>query len=305
MNMNELEKRYIAAKRRLFDIYYDSLNAPQREAVFTADGALLVLAGAGSGKTTVLVKRIVYLIKYGNAYYSNYVPFDISERKVRELEGAAALSKEAIEQILPEFISAPCAPWNMLAITFTNKAANEIKNRLSLAVGDEETAKSVWAGTFHSICMRILRVYGDRLGYAQGFTVYDADDSKSAITAVMKNLNIDTKLLSVKSVINEISRAKENLLTPEQYEREFSTQNPRYRQMSRIYYAYRDMLKSANALDFDDIIMQTVLLLESDAEVREYYQRKFRLLCVRWETISVLIGAKEWICRCRIDRTGE
>ena len=280
MNMNELEQRYLAAKRRLFDVYYDSLNAPQRDAVFTADGALLVLAGAGSGKTTVLVKRIVYLIKYGNAYYSNYVPFDISERKVSELEKAAELPKEAIEQILPEFISAPCAPWNMLAITFTNKAANEIKNRLSAAVGDEETAKSVWAGTFHSICMRILRVYGDRLGYAQGFTVYDADDSKSTITSVMKNLNIDTKLLSVKSVINEISRAKENLMTPEQYEREFSTQNPRYRQISRIYYAYRDMLKSANALDFDDIIMQTVLLLESDKEVREYYQRKFRYVCV-------------------------
>jgi DNA helicase-2/ATP-dependent DNA helicase PcrA len=280
MNFNELEKRYLAAKRRLFDIYYDSLNDRQREAVFTADGSLLVLAGAGSGKTTVLVKRIVYLIQYGNAYYSNYVPFDISESKVQELEQAATLPKEAIEQILPEFISAPCAPWNMLAITFTNKAANEIKNRLSLAVGDEETAKSIWAGTFHSICMRILRVYGDRLGYKSGFTVYDADDSKSAITSVMKNLNIDTKLLSVKSVINEISRAKDNLMTPEQYERELSTQNPRYRQISRIYYAYRDTLKSANALDFDDIIMQTVLLLESDEEVRAYYQKKFRYVCV-------------------------
>lgn len=280
MNMNELENRYLAAKRRLFDIYYDSLNDRQREAVFTSDGALLVLAGAGSGKTTVLVKRIVYLIKYGNAYYSNYVPFDISERKVCELEAAAKLPKEAIEQILPEFTSAPCAPWNMLAITFTNKAANEIKTRLSQAVGDEETAKSIWAGTFHSVCMRILRVYGDRLGYEQGFTVYDADDSKSAITAVMKNLNIDTKLLSVKSVINEISRAKENLMTPEHYERELSMQNPRYRQISRIYYAYRDMLKSANALDFDDIIMQTVLLLQNDEEVREYYQRKFRYVCV-------------------------
>ena len=230
MNFNELEKRYLTAKRRLFDIYYDSLNDRQREAVFTADGSLLVLAGAGSGKTTVLVKRIVYLIQYGNAYYSNYVPFDISESKVRELEQAATLPKESIEQILPEFISAPCAPWNMLAITFTNKAANEIKNRLSLAVGDDETAKSIWAGTFHSICMRILRVYGDRLGYESGFTVYDADDSKSTITSVMKNLNIDTKLLSVKSVINEISRAKDNLMTPEQYERELSTQNPRYRQ---------------------------------------------------------------------------
>ncbi len=280
MNTNQLEQRYLAAKRKLFDIYYDSLNEHQREAVFTADGALLVLAGAGSGKTTVLVKRIVYLIQYGNAYYSNYVPFDISESKVKALENAAFLSKEEIAQILPEFISSPCAPWNMLAITFTNKAANEIKNRLVSAVGDEDVAKSIWAGTFHSVCMRILRVYGDRIGYQYGFTVYDADDSKSAITAAMKELRIDTKILSVKTVINEISRAKDNLMNPEQYEKEYSMRSPRYRDISRIYYAYQKTLKNANALDFDDIIMQTVLLLEGDREVREYYQSKFRYVCV-------------------------
>ena len=143
MNTNQLEQRYIAAKRRLFDIYYGDLNDCQREAVFTADGALLVLAGAGSGKTTVLVKRIVFIIKYGNAYFSNYVPFDVSEAQVKSLEDAAFLPKEDIEPLLSQFASAPCAPWNMLAITFTNKAANEIKVRLEKAIGEESAAKDI------------------------------------------------------------------------------------------------------------------------------------------------------------------
>ena len=130
--LTQLGERYLRAKRKLFDIYYSELNAPQREAVFTANGSLLVLAGAGSGKTTVLVKRIVFLVKYGNAYYSEYIPHNLTEQKVAQLERAAGAPKETIEQILPEFISAPCAPWQMLAITFTNKAANEIKSRLPL-----------------------------------------------------------------------------------------------------------------------------------------------------------------------------
>jgi DNA helicase-2/ATP-dependent DNA helicase PcrA len=143
--LTQLGARYLRAKRRLFDIYYGELNAPQREAVFTANGSLLVLAGAGSGKTTVLVKRIVFLVKYGNAYYSDYVPHNLTENKVAQLECAANDTREVIEEILPEFISAPCAPWQMLAITFTNKAANEIKNRLAAAMDDEDSAKSIWA----------------------------------------------------------------------------------------------------------------------------------------------------------------
>ena len=127
----ELKKRYIAAKRALFDIAYSTLNAPQREAVFSTSGPLLVLAGAGSGKTTVLVKRIAFIIKYGDAYFSEYVPEDVSAETVQKLEDAAKLDVAEIEQILPEFITSPCAPWQMLAITFTNKAAREIKNRLA------------------------------------------------------------------------------------------------------------------------------------------------------------------------------
>ena len=280
MSQNELEKRYLSAKRRLFEQYYDRLNDRQREAVFHSDGSLLCLAGAGSGKTTVLVRRIVYLIQYGNAYHSEYVPHDLTESRVESLENAVYLPKEAIEEILPEFISAPCAPWQMLAITFTNKAANEIKSRLADAMGDEDVAKEIWAGTFHSICMRILRVYGDRLGYAQGFTIYDTDDAKSVLSDVMKHKQIDTKILSVKSVMNEISRAKDHLLDPDDYTKEYAMTDARRRAIATIYREYQARMKQANAMDFDDIIMQTVRLLESDDEVRTRYQNKFRYVCV-------------------------
>lgn len=278
--LTQLGARYLKAKRRLFDIYYAELNPPQREAVFTANGSLLVLAGAGSGKTTVLVKRIVFLVKYGNAYFSEYVPQNITEERVVKLENAANAPLDVIEDILPEFISAPCPPWQMLAITFTNKAANEIKSRLSAAMGDDDSAKSIWAGTFHAICMRILRSYGDRMGYDQGFAIYDANDTKSAVSSVMKNLNVDEKALPIKSVIAEISRAKDNLLTPEDYELEYGIKDYRKKQIAKVYRSYQAHLHSSNALDFDDIIMQTVFLLRDHADVRDYYQNKFRYVSV-------------------------
>ncbi len=279
MTENQLSARYLKAKRRLFDIYYSSLNPEQREAIFTVNGSLLVLAGAGSGKTTVLVKRIVFIIKYGNAYYSDYVPHNLTETKVCQLEAAAEESAEVIEEILPEFISAPCAPWQMLAITFTNKAAREIKTRLAAAVNDEDMAKSIWAGTFHSVCMRILRSYGELLGYRENFTVYDTDDAKKTISSVMKALNIDEKSLPIKSVMTEISRAKDSLTPPDEYML-LSNKDYRRQQIGKIYKAYQEQLMQANALDFDDIIMQTVKLLREHDDVLEYYQNKFRYVSV-------------------------
>ena len=280
MMQNNLQSRYLAAKRALFDKTYAFLNPEQRQAVFSTEGSLLILAGAGSGKTTVLVQRIVFQIQYGNAYHSDYVPFGVTEERVRQLEAAADLSVEEIREILPEFISAPCPPWQVLAITFTNKAAGEIKSRLRTVLPDENAASSVWAGTFHSICVRVLRTYGERLGYAQGFTIYDTTDTKNAVTEVIKSLNIDEKSLPVKTVMYEISRAKDHLLTPDLFEREYGGRDFRMKQLARVYRAYQERLKSSNALDFDDIIMQTVLLLENDEEVRDYYQRKFRYVSV-------------------------
>ena len=276
-----MSARYLAAKRTLFDRAYASLNAPQREAVFTTEGSLLVLAGAGSGKTTVLVHRIVFLLRYGNAYYSEFVPHDLTEEHLLMLEvSAEKCPADQIEPMLSEFVSSPCPPWQALAITFTNKAANEIKSRLRRAVPDEKAADAIWAGTFHSVCVRILRAYGDRLGYDKGFTIYDATDSKNAITETIKSLNIDEKSLPVKSVMSAISRAKDNLLTPDDYAKEYGMRDYRQKQIARVYEAYQARLRSSNAMDFDDLIMQTVLLLEQDGEVRETYQRKFRYVSV-------------------------
>ena len=277
--MTNLHDRYLKAKRALFEKAYSELNAEQRKAVFTVDGPLLILAGAGSGKTTVLVKRIAFIIKYGNAYASEYVPFDIAEPDVARLESAINLTKEEIIPLLNQFAQNPCAPWRMLAITFTNKAAGEIRSRINAQLGESDIANEIWSGTFHSICLRILRVHADKIGYHTGFSIYDQDDSKKAITACMKDLNIDVKMLPVKSVQNTISRAKDKMITPEAFYAEVGN-DYRLKQIGRIYEAYQKKLKSSNALDFDDIIMQTVILLRKFPEVREYYQNRFRYVCV-------------------------
>ena len=251
----------------------------QRKAVFCVDGPLLILAGAGSGKTTVLVKRIAFIIKYGNAYASEYVPADVTEGEVAALEDAIHLSKEEILPLLDRFAQNPCAPWRMLAITFTNKAAGEIKSRINAQLGNTDLANEIWSGTFHSICLRILRVHADKIGYAQGFSIYDQDDSKKAITSCMKDLNIDTKSMTPKAVQNHISRAKDRMISPADFYAEVGN-DFRLKQIARIYEAYQARLAASNALDFDDIIMQTVLLLRKYPEVREYYQNRFRYVCV-------------------------
>ncbi len=277
--MQNLNDRYLKAKRALFEKAYSELNAEQRKAVFTVDGPLLILAGAGSGKTTVLVKRIAFIIKYGNAYFSEYVPFDITEQEVANLEFASNLTKNEIFHFLDQFTTNPCPPWRMLAITFTNKAAGEIRSRINTQLGDDQLASEIWSGTFHSVCLRILRSHGEKLGYAPGFSIYDADDTKKAITSCMKDLDIDTKSLPVKSVQITISRAKDKMITPEMFYSEVGN-DYRLKQIGRIYEAYQNKLKTSNALDFDDIIMQTVILLRKFPEVREYYQNRFRYVCV-------------------------
>ena len=274
-----LATRYLAAKRALFDKVYGDLNEMQRQAVFTTEGPLLVLAGAGSGKTTVLVRRIAFIIRYGNAYYTDTVPAGLTETHVADLEHAIHLSVPEIEQILPEFITDPCPPYRMLAITFTNKAAGEIKNRLVAQFADETLAKDIWSGTFHSVCMRILRTYGDRVGFGAGFTIYDTDDTKKAIVGVMKNLHIDEKQFPPKAVMTAISHAKDRLQTAEDFEVEAGA-DFRLSRIAAVYKGYEEMLKASNAMDFDDIIMNTVTLLREHPDVRSYYQRKFRYVCI-------------------------
>ncbi len=274
-----LTARYLAAKRALFDKAYGDLNEMQRQAVFTTEGPLLVLAGAGSGKTTVLVRRIAFIIRFGNAYFTDETPCNLTEERVADLEHAVHLSAAEIEQILPEFITNPCPPYRMLAITFTNKAAGEIKSRLVAQFADETLARDIWSGTFHSVCMRILRTYGDRIGFGSGFTIYDTDDTKKAIVGVMKNLKIDEKQFPPKAVMTAISHAKDRLLTAEDFEVEAGV-DFRLSRIAAIYRGYEAALRASNAMDFDDIIMNTVTLLREHADIRTYYQRKFRYVCI-------------------------
>ena len=281
LNLNE---KYIKLKQRLFDIRYAYLNAPQREAVYTNEGPLLILAGAGSGKTTVLVNRIAFLIKYGDAYfngagYDNNIEVNESEIDTLEaiLKYAEKSNPEDLDDILEQFTYRPCPAYSILSITFTNKAANEMKTRLKNILGEEE-ADNIWAGTFHSVCVRILRRYINRLGYNSNFTIYDSDDTRRQITAIMKEFNISEDNLPVRMVATVISRAKDDLIYPDEFV--IDTNNVKEKDTKRIFQEYQKRLKLSNALDFDDIIALTVKILETDMEARDYYNNKFKYILV-------------------------
>jgi len=271
-----LNDRFLKAKRALFDKLYSNLNDQQREAVYTVNGPLLILAGAGSGKTTVLVARIGQILRYGNAYYSNRIPDELTENDVKALEDAVNLGEEEISLLLDKYADNPAPAWSVLSITFTNKAANEMKTRLAKKVGP--SAADIWAGTFHSICVRLLRRFGEKIGYHSGFTIYDTDDVKKLVLSVLKDLKLDDKMYPPKTVQNYISRAKDSLLTPDDAMAE--AKSFREKEMARIYEEYQRKIRAANAVDFDDIIMQTVALLRADEEVRSYCQNRFRYVCV-------------------------
>ncbi len=276
----EIKERFIYLKRALFDKCYSTLNSKQREAVFTVNDPLLILAGAGSGKTTVLVKRVVFIIKYGNAYYSDMIPDFVNETYLSEMQAALdTKGTDAAEEMLSDFAVSPCPPYRVLAITFTNKAANEIKSRLSAALDDPDTANDIWAGTFHSICMRILRVNCENIGYKKEFTIYDTDDTKKAVSSAMKRCMVDEKAFPIKSVMNAISRAKDKLMTPDAYAAEVGS-DFRLSKIARVYEEYQRTLESSNAMDFDDIIMKTVMLFKKEPDILDFYRRKFRYICV-------------------------
>lgn len=280
MALNRLCEDYLSAKRALFDKYYENLNDKQREAVYTVNGPLLILAGAGSGKTTVLVNRLAFIIRYGNAYKSELVPTDVTDDDIAEMKNALGLEHDALGEYLTRFSVAAPRPWEVMAITFTNKAAREIKSRIAGIFGeDSEEVDEIKSGTFHSICVQILRRYGDHIGYDRSFTICDSDDSKKQLNLCMKQLNIDDKILSVKTVQNAISHAKDKLMGPAEY-RAKAGADVKYRQIADIYDLYAEKLKAQNLLDFDDIIMQTVRLLTECEDVRLALQNKYRYISV-------------------------
>ncbi len=249
MDINEIQKNFL------------HMNKMQQQAVFTTEGPLLILAGAGSGKTTVLVNRIAYILQCGL-----------------------------------------CKPWQILAITFTNKAAGELKERICNAV--EEGGSDIWAATFHSTCARILRRYGDRIGYTSHFTVYSTDDQKKLVKDILKQLNIDEKTLPCKSILSEISKAKDDMLTPREM-REKAQFDSRKISIAKVYELYQARLKTADAMDFDDMLSNTVLLFQQCPDILEYYQNQFKYIMVdeyqdtnkvQYKFISMLAAKYNNIC---------
>ncbi len=256
---------------------FSKMNDMQMKAVLSVDGPLLILAGAGSGKTTVLVNRIANIMKYGRAFGSEEIDcrtYDNTFDLLNRYYNGDNSVYEQIKYVLS--VDAP-KPWEILAFTFTNKAANELKERLVLRIGDE--ANDIWAGTFHSICVRILRRNAEFLGFSRHFTIYDTDDSKRVMKDCQRLLNIDDKFLPHKSILAEISRAKDMLVSPEEF-LNLGSGNYREKQIGECYVKYQKLLKNADAMDFDDIIFYTVKLLQENEDVREYYQNKFRYVLV-------------------------
>ena len=240
---------------------YDTLNEPQREAVRHTDGPLLILAGAGSGKTRVLTHRIAYLIE---------------ELGVN--------------------------PWNILAITFTNKAAGEMRQRVDNLVGFG--SESIWVSTFHSMCVRILRRFIDRLGYDSRFTIYDTDDQKTLMKAVCKKVDIDTKQFKERMLLSVISSAKNEMILPEEFELNVGGDFAQLK-IAKVYREYEAQLKANNALDFDDLLVKTVQLLQTQPDVRENYQERFRYIMVdeyqdtntvQFKLVSLLAGKYRNLC---------
>lgn len=272
------EEKVLALRKKILEKEFSRMNPAQQQAIFTVQGPLLVLAGAGSGKTTVLVNRIANIIEHGNAYYSEKLCREVTESDVLMLQDYLE-DKIPINGDIRELLAVyPARPWQILAITFTNKAAGELKERLNLILG-EETGADVWAGTFHSICGRILRRYGDRLGYTSHFTIYDTDDSRRVMKEVQRLLNIEDRVMGHKEILGAISRAKDNLILPKQFSRE-ARGDIRLEKYAEAYTLYQKILLDADAMDFDDMIVNAVILLQKDPEVREYYQNKFHYVHV-------------------------
>ena len=304
--MNEsYERRFLTARRSYIAGQFASLNSMQQEAVLTTDGPLLLLAGAGSGKTTVLINRIANLMRFGCGADSCEIPDTVTEDDVQFLESLREPVSD-FDRHRADWLCAlrPAAPWSIIAITFTNKAANELKERLSLMLGPE--AQDIWAMTFHSACCRILRRDIERMGYEKSFTIYDSSDSERVMKDIIKDMGLDDKTFPAKVVLNAISREKDQMTTPEELlERAEQTNDLRILHIAKAWKKYQTRLKENNALDFDDIICVTVRLLQDHDDVRQYYQKKFRYVLVdeyqdtnhaQYLLTSLLAGGYENIC---------
>ena len=300
-----LDSRFMAARRKYIAGQFSQLNTMQQEAVLTTEGPLLLLAGAGSGKTTVLINRIANIMRFGRGSDTDEIPDYITEEDVSFLENLCEDPEDHDRWRADNLCAVERAvPWSIIAITFTNKAANELKERLSVLLGPE--AQDIWAMTFHSACCRILRRDIERMGYTRSFTIYDTSDSERIMKEIIKDMGLDDKTFPAKYVLGAISREKDRMVSPEEMlDRAERTGDYQALHIARAYGKYQSRLKDNNALDFDDIIYVTVKLLLENEDVKQYYQRKFRYVLVdeyqdtnhmQYLLTSLLAGGYENIC---------
>ena len=290
---------FINLRKEVIKKYFTHMNDMQFEAVTTVNGPLLILAGAGSGKTTVLVNRIANLVKFGDGYRSTYCP-TVTEDDIKAGEDYL----NGVTDFVPDgvFSVRQVRPWQILAITFTNKAAGELKERIAARLGED--ASDIWAGTFHSVCGRILRRYAESIGYTSHFTIYDTDDQRRLMKQIMKAHEIDEKFLPPKRVLSAISNAKEKLISPAEYKAQ-AGDDLRLKTVAELYRIYQKRLMEADAMDFDDMIFNTVRLLQTDSDALSYCTGKFRYVMVdeyqdtnhaQYELVRLLSSGENNIC---------
>ena len=300
------QQRFLQLRRAILEQRFSRMNDKQRQAVFQTEGPVLILAGAGSGKTTVVVNRIANMVEFGNAYHSQYVPPFVTDEDLDFLQDwldgkpdDGDINRARLSRLIAD---RPVKPWNILAITFTNKAAGELKERLERMLGEQ--ALDIQASTFHSACMRILRREIGALGYERSFTVYDTDDSVRIIKEALRELGIQEKVMAPKGILASISAAKDRMLTPQDVQRD-AGDDYREEVVGKVYDYYQKRLKAANALDFDDIIILTVKIFQQYPDVLEKYRNRFRYIMVdeyqdtnnsQFLLVSLLAGGHHNIC---------
>lgn len=301
----QYQSRFLSARRAYIARQFRLLNPMQQEAVLTTEGPLLLLAGAGSGKTTVLINRIANIMRFGRGSDCQEIPDTVTEEDVRFLETLSEEPSELDSRRADLLCGVePAVPWSIIAITFTNKAANELKERLSALLG--EGAQDIWAMTFHSACCRILRRDIERMGYTKSFTIYDTADSERIMKEIVRDMGLDDKTFPPKYVLGAISKEKDKMVSPqEMLDRAEQNGDIRAKHIAKAYLQYQTRLKDNNALDFDDLIYVTVKLLQENEDVRSYYQRKFRYVLVeeyqdtnhtQYLLTSLLAGGYENVC---------
>jgi DNA helicase-2/ATP-dependent DNA helicase PcrA len=297
-------QNYIETRRTVIARDFPHLNDRQMQAVLATEGPLLILAGAGSGKTTVLINRVANLLKYGRASDSDELPPDANEEKLAVMR--AYLAGDDGKRSEAESYAAldPVEPWRVIAITFTNKAADELRERLSRKLGP--AAEGVWARTFHSACVRILRRDADKLGYPKSFTIYDEQDRLAIMRRTVKELNLDEKTYPAKWALSVLDRARNDMLSPDDFAvRAEKSIDYRMKDVSELYRVYAAKLFDAGAMDFDDLLYNAVRLLRDHEDVRGYYQRLFRYVLIdeyqdtnnlQYLMATLLAGGRKNIC---------